>query len=212
MAIKENDFISVTYTGRIKDNNHIFDTNDIEVAKKNNIYNPKQTYEEEVICVSKGDVVKGLDHSFIGKEPSEYTIEILPEEGFGKKSTQLFQLIPEKVFREQKIRPMPGLPITINNMPGTVKTVSGGRILVDFNHPLAGKTILYEVKINKIITSIKEKAEGYLKLFLGLKQVNIEVKDNNLEVKLKLPENIQEVTKTNLKERIPEVNEITFKE
>ncbi len=213
MAIKEKDFIAVTYTGRIKDDNKIFDTNDLELAKKENLFNPKHSYDPEIICVSQGDVVKGLDESFIGKDAGqEYKVEIAPENGFGKKDVKLFQLIPAKVFKEQNIRPMPGLPITINNMPGTVKTVSGGRILVDFNHPLSGRTILYEVKINKIVTDPKEKAEGYLKLFLGINQVNCEVKENKLEIKLKLPENIQEVTKTNLMERIPELKEVTFKE
>jgi FKBP-type peptidyl-prolyl cis-trans isomerase 2 len=213
MAIKEKDFIAVTYTGRLKDNNKIFDTNNLELAKKEKLFNPKHSYDPEVICVSQSDVVKGLDESFIGKEVNQdYTVEITPEKGFGKRDAKLFQLISAKVFKDQQIRPVPGLPVTINNMPGTVKTVSGGRILVDFNHPLSGKTILYEVKIKKIVTDIKEKAEGYLKLFLGLKQVPIEAKENNLEIKLKLPENIQEVTKANLKERIPELKEVTFKE
>ena len=213
MAIKEKDFIAVTYTGRIKDDNKIFDTNDLELAKKTNLFNPKHSYDPEIICVSQGDVVKGLDESFIGKEINqEYTVEISPENGFGKRDAKLFQLIPAKGFKDQNIRPMPGMPVTINNMPGIVKTVSGGRILVDFNNPLSGKTILYQVKILKIVTNIKEKAEGYLKLFLGAKKVNIEAKENNLEIKLKLPENIQEVTIANLKERIPELKEVTFKE
>ena len=213
MAIKEKDFIAVTYTGSLKDDKKIFDTNDLELAKKTNTFNPKHSYDPEIICVSQGDVVKGLDESFLGKEVNqEYTVEIAPENGFGKRDAKLFQLVPAKIFKDQNIRPMPGLPITINNMPGLVKTVSGGRILVDFNNPLSGKTILYKVKINKIVTDVKEKAEGYLKLFLGLKQVNIEAKENNLEIKLRLPENIQEVTKAKLKERIPELKEITFKE
>ena len=213
MVIKEKDFIAVTYTGRLKDNNKIFDTNNLELAKKLNLFNPKHSYEAEIICVSQGDVVKGLDESFIGKELNqEYTVEIVPEKAFGKRDAKLFQLISAKVFKDQNIRPMPGLPVTINNMPGVVKTVSGGRILVDFNNPLAGKVILYEVKVNKLVTDITEKAKGYLKMFLGLKKVNIEAKENNLEIKLKLPENIQEVTKANLKERIPELKEITFKE
>tara|TARA_Y100000310_G_scaffold330174_1_gene401370 strand:- start:3081 stop:3719 length:639 start_codon:yes stop_codon:yes gene_type:complete len=209
--IKENDFVELVYTGRIKESNQIFDTNDINIAKKENLYDPKQKYNPHIICVGHKDVVQGLDNALVGKEPDKvFTVEVTPEQGFGKRDAQLFQLVPASSFREQKIQPVPGLQVTINNMPGTIKTVSGGRILVDFNHILAGKTLVYEATVKSVITDTKQKIEGYLKLLLNAPKVEAKVENNNAEIKLEIPEKFQEMVISEMKARLPELKEIKF--
>ncbi|EFK97351.1 peptidylprolyl isomerase FKBP-type, partial [sediment metagenome] len=48
---------------------------------------------------------------------------------------------------KDSIRPMPGLPVNIDGMYGIIRTVAGGRVIVDFNHPLSGKEIVYNSKL-----------------------------------------------------------------
>ena len=56
-----------------------------------------------------------------------------------------------------KIQPIPGLQLNIDGSFGVVKPSAADACLVDFNHPLAGKDLVYDVKINKIGRDDKEK-------------------------------------------------------
>ncbi len=209
--IKKNDFIELIYTGIIKETNQIFDTNDIQIAKKANLFNPKHSYQPHTICIGHQDVVEGLDKALEGKEVEKpFIVEVAPEQGFGKRDAKLFQLVSASNFKEQQIHPVPGLQVTINNMPGVIKTASGGRILVDFNHPLSGRTLIYKAMIKSIITNPKQKLEGYLKLLLSIPKIEARVEDNIAEVKLDVPEKFQETIIKEVKDRIPELKEIKF--
>ena len=70
-------------------------------------------------------------------------------------------------------------------MFGVVRTASGGRCLVDFNHPLAGKDLVYKVRINKIIDDDKEKLKSLLKAHLNAKDAEVELSEGNATVKAK---------------------------
>lgn len=186
MVIKEKDFIEIEYTGKIKDENIIFDTTSEKTAKDNKIFNEQITYKPIIICVGQGQLIKGLDKQLIGKETGkEYTFEIKPEEGFGKKSAKLLKIVPTSVFKKQNIRPVPGLQVNIDRVIGTIRTVTGGRTIVDFNHPLAGRDLVYQVKINKIITEDIKKIESFINLELGFKPEKIEIKENIAKIVLK---------------------------
>src|SRR3989344_2277845 len=141
MTIKKGDFVEIEYTGRIKEENITFDTTDQNIAKQNDIFNEKGAYGPVVICVGESHVVKGLDEAIVGKDIGEHDVNIVSEDGFGKKNAKLLRLMPISAFRRQKIEPMPGLQVNIDGMMGMVKTVTGGRVVVDFNHPLSVKDL-----------------------------------------------------------------------
>jgi len=211
--IKEKDFIELEYTGKLKEKNIIFDTTDEQTAKDNNLFDEKAEYKPIVICVGQQQIIKGLDKALIGKEPNkEYTIEVKPEEAYGKKNAKLIQLISTSKFQKQNIQPMPGLQVNIDGMLGIIKTVSGGRTLVDFNHPLAGKDLIYTIKINKVITDEKEKINSILKINLGIKEADIKVENNKATIKTKheIPQQLKEELKKKLKELLPKIEEITI--
>jgi len=211
--IKEHDFIEIEYTGMTKDDSVIFDTTSQETAKENDIHNPDMTYGPVVICVGEGQVLKGLDQQLIGKEPGkEYEFEVGAEQAFGKRSAKLIHLINTSKFLKQNIKPVPGLQVTVDNMAGIVKTVTGSRTLVDFNHPLASKDLLYSAKIDRIVTDDKTKAESYLALLLGRKNVDTTLVDGILKIKTKeaMPKEIQENLKSKIRKLIPKIKEVAF--
>src|SRR3989338_2964288 len=179
--VSKKDFIEIEYTGKIKEGNIIFDTTDEKVAKENNLHG--HDFSPAIICVGEEQILKGIDHNLEGKDVGkEYEFDIKPEDAFGKKNAKLIQLIPTSKFKQQKIQPMPGMQLNIDSMVGTVKTVSGGRTLVDFNHPLAGKELLYKVKINKKITDGEEKLTGYIKLGIGTKDFEAAVDNGSAKI------------------------------
>jgi FKBP-type peptidyl-prolyl cis-trans isomerase SlyD len=107
---------------------------------------------------------------------------------------------------------MPGMQLNIDGVVGTVKIASGGRTLVDFNHPLAGKELSYKIKINKKITDDKEKLKGYLKLSLGTKDFETEINNSNAKISLKneIPEEVKEKLSKKITELIPNIKKAEF--
>ena len=147
--VSKKDFIEIEYTGKLKDENVVFDTTDETVAKENGLES-HSGYGSVIICVGEEQLLKGLDKNLEGKETGkEYDIELKPEDAFGNKNAKLIQLVPTSKFKQQNVQPMPGMQLNIDGVVGTIKTVSGGRTLVDFNHPLSGKVLTYKIKINK---------------------------------------------------------------
>ena len=153
------DFIKINYTGRIKDG-QVFDTTDEQLAKKENIYNSQRVYKPLNVAVGEGQVIKGLDEELAKMKVGEKrTVEISPEKGYGQKSPAMVKLVPLKLFRQEKMNPIPGMPVEIDNMRGKVQTVAGGRVRVDFNHELAGKTLIFDVEVADKAKSDEEKVD-----------------------------------------------------
>ncbi|MBW2965790.1 peptidylprolyl isomerase [Candidatus Woesearchaeota archaeon] len=210
--IKKRDFVEVEYTGKTKEDNIIFDTTDEKTAKENNFHSQGMEYGPVAVCVGEGQILKGLDEEVEGKEiGKEYTIELSPEKAFGKKDVKLIKMIPISAFKKQNIEPQPGLQVNIDGVLGLIRRVGGGRCLVDFNHPLSGKEVVYTLKINKIVTDDKEKIKSYLKLALHLK-AEVEIKENTAEIKIKkeIPKEIQENISKKLVELVTSIKKINF--
>ena len=210
-TVKKRDFVEIEYTGKIKEGNVIFDTTDEKVAKENNLHG--HDFSPAIICLGEEQVLKGIDKNLEGKDVGrEYEFDISPEDAFGKKNAKLIQLIPTTKFRQQSIQPMPGMQLNIDGMVGIVKTVSGGRTLVDFNHPLAGKELSYKVRINKKVIDNKEKLSGYIKLTLGTKDFEATVENGNAKIALKnkVPKEIQEELSEKIIELMPEIKKAEF--
>ena len=194
MPIKKRDFVEVEYTGRLKDGNLVFDTTDEKIAKEAQIFSEKTEYKPVIICIGEHHILRGIDEFLEGKEPGKFTLELPAEKAFGKKSTELVKMIPTSKFTEQNINPVPGLRLNIDNYIGIVKTVSGGRTVVDFNHPLAGRDVVYDLKINKIVTDKKAQVEALLRVLLGVK-APVDVKEKKVVITFpaELPEKLMDL-------------------
>ena len=212
MAVKKDDFIEIEYTGRLKEDNAVFDTTVEQTAKDGGVHNPNAAYGPVIICLGEGQIVPGLDEALQGKEIGQHTVELPPEKAFGKKNAKLIQMIPLMKFTQHDIKPFPGLQVNMDDAVGTVKTVSGGRVLVDFNHPLSGKELIYEIEIKRVVTDKKEQLDSLFKLLLGIQDAKIEIKDNKARVELKaqLPPPIVEELKKKIKALV-KVDDLKFK-
>ena len=177
------------------------------------MHDKNSDYSPVVICVGENNILKGLEEQIIGKETGkEYKFEIVSENAFGRRNAKLIQLIPTSKFRQRNIQPMPGLQLNIDGMFGVVKTVSGGRCMVDFNHPLAGKDLVYDVKIKRIIDDNAEKLKSLLKIHLQIKDAEIELKEESVNIKLKqkIPKEAQEEFRKIVEHTIPDIKKVDF--
>ena len=98
------------------------------------------------------------------EEGEEKTIELTPEEAFGERDPKLIQLVPMSEFKKQGIKPQVGMAITSEGNTGIIRSVSGGRVRLDFNHELAGKNLEYQVKVVGIIEDDAEKVKSLIEL------------------------------------------------
>ena len=211
--IQKNDFIEIEYTGKTKEEGIVFDTTIEQVAKDNDITDENASYGPTVICVGHSQIIAGLDNNLAGKEiGKDYTITLQPEEAFGKKSAKLVQLIPFRKFTQQQIMPQIGLQVNIDGNNGIIKTVSGGRVLVDFNHPLSGKVIEYDVKILRKVEDDNEKLKSYIKVFLG-NDVSAEIKEGRaiVELPMEMEQPIALEFSKAIQEAIPAIKEVEFR-
>ncbi len=205
--IKKGDFIELNFTARITDSNKVFDTTKKEIAEQNH-FHENHDYNPIVICVGHNDVIQGLDEQLIGKELKKYIFNIPTEKGFGKKHHELIKLVPSSLFAKQNIKPIPGLQINLNDMIGTIRSVSGGRTVIDFNHPLAGKDLSYEVEILREVKDTKERVKSIISQIT--KKSEITITNNEVEIKSNIGKDFQEKIKEEIKARIPEIKEIKF--
>ena len=191
MKVQKGDVIKLHYTGKVKETGEIFDTTFEDVAKEAGIYSEKGIYGPVPIAVGAGHVLKGLDEQLEGLEVGKkYEIIVPPEKGFGKRDPKLIKTFTLGQFRRQGIYPFPGMPIEIETesgrkLKGKVLTVSGGRVRVDFNHPYAGKHLVYEVEIVEKIEDPIEKVKALIELRMPMvdtEKVIIEVGEKDVTV------------------------------
>ena len=178
MAVKEGDFIRLEYTGKVQETGNVFDTTDESVAEEAGIKLDSKTYGAIPIIVGGGHVLKGLDEALIGmEEGEEKTVEIAPEEGFGLRDPKLLQLIPMGEFKKQGMKPEVGMAITSDGVTGIIRSVSGGRVRVDFNHELAGKNLEYNIKVVKEIEDDIDKVKSMIELHYSAPNIDSEKHD-----------------------------------
>jgi FKBP-type peptidyl-prolyl cis-trans isomerase 2 len=175
MTLRKKDFIEIKFTGKVKDG-EVFDSNIKEDLEKANLNIPEKPF---VFCLGEGMFLEALDNFLIGKDFGKYEIELEPEKAFGKRDSKLVRMVPMKIFREQKINPVPGVMFNFDGKIAKILTVSGGRVIVDFNNTLAGKTVVYKINVLRKVDDLNEKIRA-LNDFFFKKEIKFEIKDKKL--------------------------------
>ena len=164
MAIQKGDFIRLSYTGRV--DGTVFDTTDEDIAKESGIHNPGAGYGPITIRVGSRHVILGLDEALEGKSVGdEGDITVPPDKAFGPHDPSLVEAFNKNAFRE---KPKKGMTLKVPEKgEGKVVDLIGNRVLVDFNHPLAGKTLSYRFRIEECVTEPLEQVRGLIRLYAG---------------------------------------------
>lgn len=140
--VEKGDTVHVLYEGRFE-NGEVFDSSE------------KHGNQPLVFEVGKGMVVKGFDSAVEGmKEGEEKEVKIKPEDGYGEHREDLKQKIPRDVLPKDQ-EPKSGMILMASapngqQMAVKIIDVDDKEITVDMNHPLAGKTLIFKIKIDKI--------------------------------------------------------------
>ena len=164
----------------------LFDTTHDEVAKKEGKLDEKKVYMEVPVVIGRARLFEGLEAALVGAKVGE-TIEVLipPEKGAGVRDPRLVELRTEREFLRQEISPEVGLEVSISGKHGVVTAASAGRVRVDFNNPLAGKTLKYVVKATRKAKTPDERVRAIIDMDYGLAdQFKIDLKGGSAEIHL----------------------------
>ncbi len=104
--------------------------------------------------VGDGNLLPGFEQAIYGlKAGDKRSLSISPEQGFGQGNPQNVQVMPRSQFQDMELSE--GLLVIFNDaanaeLPGVVKAFDDSQVTIDFNHPLAGKALSFEVEIIEV--------------------------------------------------------------
>ncbi len=110
------------------------------------------------------NIVPGLESALSGKEPGdEVAVTVAPHDGYGERRPELVQAIPRNDLPSDT-EPEPGMHVAGQGPDGTpvqgiIAAVDEGSVTIDFNHPLAGENLHFEVRIAEVRQATSEERE-----------------------------------------------------
>lgn len=135
--IHEGQFAAIHYTGTL-DDGQTFDSSF-----------GGQPFEFQV---GSGAVISGLDKAVVGmKVDEEKDVSIEPHEAYGEYDDSLIHTVPKDEMKAN-FEPTEGMAISVMlesgaRVPAFIKEITDSDIIIDLNHPLAGKTLHFHIKI-----------------------------------------------------------------
>jgi peptidylprolyl isomerase len=159
MTLQKGDFILINYTAKVKETNEVFDTTIEETAKKEHLHKEGEIHEPKLVVIGEGWVLKALDESLTTMKLNKaQSVEIPPDKAFGPRDPEKVKRVPLKHLLAKDVHnPTVGMRIDYNEKMATIRTIGAGRVLLDFNPPLAGKTLIYEVTVDKKLENNEQK-------------------------------------------------------
>ncbi len=141
--VEKQDTVTITLIGSL-DNGTVFET----VTES----------EPRIINMDDESTPKPMKQTLLGMQVGELrSVRLEPEDGFGIRRHDLLQTIPSKSISD-KIEPKVGTLLSMNveqdgithQVPATIVEIKDESIVVDYNHPLAGHPINYEMTVLEI--------------------------------------------------------------
>lgn len=163
-TVEQGTLLYVDYVGRTKEDGVIFDLTIEEIAKEEGLYKEDGTYEPMLVCIGWNWLLAALEEELVGMKVGETkTIEVPPEKGAGPRDPKKVKLIAKTKLAKHGSRPVKGEEIRFGNERGIITQVLGRRVRVDFNSPLAGKTLVFDVTVREIVSGQEEKLLAVIK-------------------------------------------------
>ncbi len=147
---KNGDSVSVNYIGSLQDGT-VFDTSYEKIAREKGKYDPNRKYEPLTFTLGAGQMIKGFDEGVLGmKEGEEKEVTIPPEKAYGEYDANLVGAVPIKIFEQSGLTPKAGRTIEISGRPARILSFNETSVMLDLNHELAGKTLVFRIRLEKI--------------------------------------------------------------
>jgi peptidylprolyl isomerase len=138
--VKNGDTVRVHYHGRLSDGT---------------TFDSSEGREPLEFTVGQGQVIKGFDEALVGMAVGDKKVANIPvDEAYGQPSEEMYMEYPKSEFPED-MKPEPGMQLymsdnTGNQFPVMVHEVKDDMVILDANHPLAGKDLIFDLELVSI--------------------------------------------------------------
>lgn len=160
-TVQSGDWVSVDYTGRYT-NGTVFDTSNATIANASGIVNPGRIYEPIVFQVDKPGMIQGFNDAVIGMKVNEtrLNVTIPPEKAYGEYNQSYVVTTQLKNANASDYKDYIGQGITFNGVDTKLVAidVANNTMTLDYNNPMAGKTLVFDITVAAINPSPSPKA------------------------------------------------------
>ena len=164
----------------------LIETTREEVAKEHEMHQDGRTYSPMVCVVGNGNLIPGFENALKeAKVGKEVDIEIAPADGYGEKDASMVETISIDKLRRAVQDPNSlylGAPVNIGGRQGYLSYLAAGRARIDYNHPMAGKTLRYVFTVVKEVKGKEDKVLGLLESNSGHSGFEVSFKGDDLSI------------------------------
>jgi peptidylprolyl isomerase len=222
MPFAKGALVYVNYTAKVKDTGEPIETTLEEQAKKLDIYDADRRYEPRLVAVGEEWVLKGLDEEIAKMDVGEKkTAELPPDKAWGERDPTLLRMVPLRKFGEKADELRVGEEVEMDDRIAVIRFIGSGRAQVDFNHRLAGKTLIYEIEAMRKVEPGEDTVRSLMKRRFPGEGEKMEFSQSEGEVAVTIPEEAFLVEGLQIIKRgiandilhfVPEVKKVTFTE
>jgi peptidyl-prolyl cis-trans isomerase B (cyclophilin B) len=156
MAIEPGDGVTIEYVGRFEDGG-VFDTSRADVASEHGLQDAQGTDDSDYaplsFTVGAGEIIEGIDEALVGmSEGDEVTIRVPLEKAYGEADPERVREYDAETF-EAMVGKVPEVGLHVhaeNGLHGDVTAVRADTVEVDFNHELAGRTLVFDIEVLEV--------------------------------------------------------------
>ena len=164
----------------------LIETTREEIAKDHEMHQEGRSYTPMVCIVGTGNLIAGFEAALKdAKVGKEVEVEIAPADAYGEKDASLVETISIDKLRRAVQDPNSlylGAPVNINGRQGYLSYLAAGRARIDYNHPMAGKTLKYVFTIIKEVKGKEDKVMGLLESNTGHSGFEVSFKGDDLSI------------------------------
>ena len=184
--MEEGTIVHVDYNLYNADSGDLIETTREDIAKENDMHQEGRNYSPLVCVVGSGQLIAGFEESLLSaKANKDISVEIAPADAYGEKDSDKVETISiDKLIRyvrDPKSLYIGG-PVTIEGKTGTLSYMAAGRARIDYNHPMAGRTLKYDYKIIKVIKDKGEKVAALLESNTGHEGFEVSFDGNDISI------------------------------
>jgi len=154
-------FLLVDLTIKDAETGQIYQTTKEDVAKSSGIYSENAVYLPLLVIPGESSLFpKVMERVLELDEGEKFEVKLNPEEAYGRYDRGKVRVFSLKRLEREGIRPQIGEAIYLDGQRGVIQSITGGRVTVDFNHPLAGKRLVVEGEVVRKIEEDLEKVRA----------------------------------------------------
>ncbi|MDA4116339.1 MAG: peptidylprolyl isomerase [Thaumarchaeota archaeon] len=222
MPFAKGTLVYVNYFAKVKDTGEPIETTIEDEAKKLDIYDADRRYEPRLVAVGEEWVLRGLDEEITKMDVGEKkTAELPPDRAWGGRDPTLLRMVPLRKFGEKADELRVGDEVEMDNRVAVIRFIGSGRAQVDFNHKLAGKTLVYDIEVVRKVEPGEDTIRSLIKRRFPGEGEKLAFTQNEGEVAVTIPdeaflvEGLQFIKRgiaNDVLHFVPEVTKVTYTE